>query len=225
MIPIKDKNPSQTVPYLNYLLIGINIVVFAYQFSLGSGVEELYAKYALIPARLVGGLTASHPDLRPLITVFTSMFLHGGFLHILGNMLYMWVFADNIEDKFGHIRFVIFFFLCGALASALHVVIDPHSPVPTVGASGAISGVLAAYLVMFPRTRVVTIIPIFFFLQIAELPAMAVIGLWFVIQFFNGVLSLGYETAGMGGVAWWAHMGGFLAGLVLVFPFRRRAKA
>ena len=136
-------------------------------------------------------------------------------------MLYLWVFGDNVEDKLGHGRYLSFYLLCGLAATVLHIVLDPHSTIPTVGASGAISGVLAAYLVMFPRARVITVIPIFIFLQFAELPALVVLGFWFVVQFFNGLVSLGFETGGMGGVAWWAHVGGFVAGLVLVLPFRK----
>jgi membrane associated rhomboid family serine protease len=136
-------------------------------------------------------------------------------------MLYLWIFGDNIEDKLGHGRYFAFYVLCGLAAGALHVFIDPMSGIPTVGASGAISGVLGAYLLLFPRARVLTVIPVFVFIQLAELPAVIVLGFWFVIQFFNGLVSFGYETGGMGGVAWWAHIGGFLAGLVLILPFRK----
>jgi len=136
-------------------------------------------------------------------------------------MLYLWVFGDNVEDKLGHGRYLVFYLVCGLAASLLHVFIAPSSSMPTVGASGAISGVLGAYLLMFPRARVLTVIPIFFFLQFAELPALVVLGFWFVMQFFNGLISLGYETGGMGGVAWWAHVGGFVAGLILILPFRK----
>jgi membrane associated rhomboid family serine protease len=147
--------------------------------------------------------------------------MHGGWLHLVGNMLYLWIFGDNVEDKLGHIRFLVFYLLCGIAASALHIVLEPTSNVPTIGASGAISGILGAYILMFPRARVLTLIPIFIFIQIAELPAYVILGLWFVLQFFNGMLSLGYANAGMGGVAWWAHIGGFIAGLLLVIPLRK----
>ena len=149
------------------------------------------------------------------------MFLHGGWLHLGGNMLYLWIFGDNVEDKLGHIRYLAFYIVCGLAASILHVFVDSTSIVPTVGASGAIAGVLGAYLLLFPRARVVTLIPIFVFIQVAELPALLVLGFWFVMQFFNGLMSLGYQTAGMGGVAWWAHIGGFVAGLALVIPLRK----
>ncbi len=136
-------------------------------------------------------------------------------------MLYLWVFGDNVEDKLGHIRFLFFYLLSGIAASALHIYFDPMSNIPTVGASGAISGVLGAYILMFPKARVLTLIPIFIFIQLIELPAYIVLGLWFILQFFNGILSLGYTTAGTGGVAWWAHIGGFVTGFVLAIPFKK----
>lgn len=142
-------------------------------------------------------------------------------MHLIGNMLYLWVFGDNVEDKLGSARFTVFYLLCGVIASLVHVSMDPTSSVPTVGASGAISGVLGAYLVLFPKARVLTLIPIFIFLQVAELPALIVLGLWFLLQFINGMVSIGMETAGMGGVAWWAHIGGFAAGVLMVLPLRR----
>ncbi|MFH0989766.1 MAG: rhomboid family intramembrane serine protease [bacterium] len=155
------------------------------------------------------------------IPFVSSLFLHGGWLHLGGNMLYLWIFGDNVEDKLGHGRFIVFYLLTGFSASVLHIVIDPGSAIPTIGASGAISGVLGAYLLLFPGVRVLTVIPIFIFLQFVELPALVILGFWFVMQFFNGILSLGFETSGMGGVAWWAHIGGFAAGLILVMPFRK----
>jgi membrane associated rhomboid family serine protease len=136
-------------------------------------------------------------------------------------MLYLWIFGDNVEDKLGHFRFLFFYIICGIAASSLHIYFDPQSNIPTIGASGAISGVLGAYLLMFPKAKVVTLIPIFIFIQIAELPAFLILGFWFVLQFFNGILSLKFSTAGIGGVAWWAHVGGFVTGLVLVLPFRK----
>lgn len=225
MIPIRDKNPSKTVPYFNFLFIGLNIGVFLYQYSLGSEVEELYRTFALVPSDVSSVFTGGEFTLWPFVTAFTAMFLHGGWLHLGGNMLYLWVFGDNVEDMLGHGRYVLFYLICGLSATVLHIVISPESSVPTVGASGAISGVLAAYLVLFPRARVVTLIPIMIFIQIAELPAVVVLILWFVIQFFNGILSLSSDTGGMGGVAWWAHTGGFIAGLILVIPFRKSNRA
>jgi membrane associated rhomboid family serine protease len=220
MIPLRDRNPSATIPFVNFVLIGINLAVFIYELTLGDDVGSLFMQYGVIPRDVVFALSGTPVDPRPLLTLFTSMFLHGGWVHLIGNMLYLWVFGDNIEDKVGHGRYLIFYVVCGICATGLQVALGPNATLPTVGASGAISGVLAAYLIMFPKVRVLTIIPIFIFLQTAELPAVVVLGMWFVIQFFNGLATVG--RAEMGGVAWWAHIGGFIAGLLLIFPFRRR---
>ena len=221
MIPLRDKNPTRLVPYVNYLVIAANCAVFAYEVLLGSALGAFLSRYSLVPHVFVSAAVGPPYHLFRIFPIFTSMFLHGGWLHLGGNMLYLWIFGDNVEDKLGHGRYIVFYLVCGLIASAVYIFVDPTSSVPTVGASGAISGVLAAYIVMFPRARVTTLIPIFIFLQVADLPAVVVLGLWFVLQFFNGLVSLGYETAGMGGVAWWAHIGGFVSGLVLVFPFRK----
>ncbi len=222
MIPIKDRNPTHRFPIITILIIIVNVVVFLYEVSLDSkGLESFFLAYGVIPFSVIGTFAQGPLDPMAVFPLLSSMFLHGGILHLGGNMLYLWVFGDNIEDKLGHGRFLAFYLLCGLAATLLHVVIDPASTVPTAGASGAISGVLGAYLLMFPKARVVTVIPIFFFLQVAELPALIVLGFWFVIQFFNGMASLGYETGGMGGVAWWAHIGGFIAGLLFVIPLRK----
>lgn len=223
MIPIRDRNPTHKTPVVNIAIIVVNIGVFLYEFSLGAAVQDLFLQFGVIPRQIISDLSDSRYA-SAFIPFFSSMFLHGGWLHVGGNMLYLWIFGDNVEDKLGHGRFVLFYLLCGLAASGTHVLIDPTSEVPTVGASGAISGVLGAYLLMFPRARVVTVIPIFFFIQVAELPALLVLGFWFVMQFFSGLVSLGYETGGMGGVAWWAHIGGFAAGLAFVIPFRKIRK-
>jgi membrane associated rhomboid family serine protease len=221
MIPLKDRNPTKRFPIITILIIAVNVLIFIYQISLGLQWEGFYYKFSVIPSRIVESL---HSEIfRPLtfLTLVTSMFLHGGWLHLGGNMLYLWVFGDNVEDKFGHGRFLVFYLICGITATMLHIFMEPASTVPTIGASGAISGVLGAYILMFPRTRVLTLIPIFIFIQLAELPAFIILGFWFVLQFINGMVSLGYATSGMGGVAWWAHIGGFIAGLLLVLPFRK----
>jgi membrane associated rhomboid family serine protease len=221
VIPLKDKNPTHRVPVVNIALIVANIAVFLYEVSLGPRIEQFFLTFGVVPSDIVESFTSGRFRIGAVSTFLTSMFLHGGWLHLAGNMLYLWVFGDNVEDKLGHGRYLVFYVVCGLAASLLHVFIAPSSSMPTVGASGAISGILGAYLFMFPRARVVTVIPIFFFLQIAELPALVVLGFWFVMQFFNGLISLGYETGGMGGVAWWAHVGGFVAGLILILPFRK----
>ncbi len=221
MIPLKDRNPTRRVPIVNIIIIVLNIAVFMYQVSLGRGLEGFLYKFGVVPDAISNSISTVQLSPKVFFPLFSSMFLHGGWLHLGGNMLYLWVFGDNVEDKLGRGRYLVFYLLCGIAASVAHIIIDPHSTIPTVGASGAISGVLGAYLLMFPKARVLTLIPIFVFLQFAELPALVVLGFWFVMQFFNGLISLGYETAGMGGVAWWAHIGGFVAGMVLVFPFKK----
>ncbi len=202
-------------------VIAANILAWFYQLSLGDRLEPFILTYGLVPADWTLAWSGQGDPVHALTAIVTSLFLHGGWMHLMGNMLYLWVFGDNVEDKLGSFRFVVFYLLCGVLASLVHVSMDPASPIPTVGASGAISGVLGAYLVLFPKARILTLIPIFIFLQVAELPALIVLGLWFVLQFVNGMLSVGSGTAGMGGVAWWAHIGGFVAGMLFVLPFRR----
>jgi membrane associated rhomboid family serine protease len=221
MIPLKDRNPTKLVPFVNVALIAINVVVFAYELAQGEAIGSFIERFAVIPAEITGAL--EHPSfaLRPFEGLFTSMFLHAGWLHLGGNMLFLWVFGDNIEDKLGHLRYLFFYLICGLISSGVYIYVDPHSAIPTIGASGAISGVLGAYTLLFPKARVLTVIPIFIFLQFVELPALLVLGFWFVLQFFSGLASLGYQAARAGGVAWWAHIGGFVAGLILVLPMRK----
>jgi membrane associated rhomboid family serine protease len=221
MIPLRDKNPTHLVPVVNISIIVINIAFFLYELSLGPALDSFFQEYGVVPRLISSAFVNTSFGVSEFISLFSSMFLHGGFIHLGGNMLYLWIFGDNVEDKLGHGRYAVFYLLCGLTATASHIIISPNSSVPTVGASGAISGVLGAYLLMFPRARVITLIPIMFFLQVAELPALVVLGLWFVLQFFNGLAAIGPETAGMGGVAWWAHIGGFVTGLALVAPFRK----
>lgn len=221
MIPIRDRNPSRRTPIFNVALIVVNAAVFVYSQSLGPGLERFYYEFGMVPADVFRAFDGHH-YFDAVLPFFSSMFLHAGWLHLGGNMLYLWIFGDNIEDKLGHGRFVVFYLLCGLAASALHLALAPGSTIPTVGASGAISGVLGAYLVLFPKARVLTVIPVFFFLQVAELSALVVLGFWFVIQFLNGLTTIGAADAG--GVAWWAHVGGFVAGVVLILPFRGIAR-
>lgn len=221
MIPLKDRNPTRRIPIVTIALIAVNVAVFVYEIGLGENLGLFFQNFGAVPRSVVASLTPGQFVPGVVFPLLTSMFVHGGWLHLLGNMLYLWIFGDNVEDKLGRVRFLVFYVMCGFAASSLHVIVDPMSATPMVGASGAISGVLGAYLLLFPGARVVTLIPIFVFIQVAELPALVVLGFWFVMQFFNGIFSLGYETGGVGGVAWWAHVGGFVAGLALVFPFRR----
>ena len=221
MFPIRDDNPSQTVPVVTRTIIAINVAVFLYEISLGSDLRWFFDGWGLVPNRLVSALLGVLPLPGPLATVFTSMFMHGGWLHLLGNLWYLWIFGDNVEDRLGRWRFILFYLTGGVASAALHVALNPWSLAPTVGASGAIAAVLGAYAVLFPRARVVTLIPIFFFFQIVALPALLVLGLWFVFQFFSGTLALG---VGSGGVAWWAHIGGFVFGMIAITMLRRAGR-
>lgn len=208
MIPIKDQIPTRRVPVINYLLIIANIVVFIFQWLAGPNQEAIIYQFALIPAKVTSGL-----DLKDISDIFTSMFMHAGFLHIAGNMLYLWIFGDNVEDSMGHTKYLIFYLFGGLVASVTHIVTNPGSQIPTVGASGAIAAVLGAYLVLYPQSRVLTIIPLGYFMRLTAVPAFIVLGLWFILQIFSGVTSLGGQD--VGGVAFWAHIGGFVTGLVL----------
>jgi len=222
MIPLKDINRSQTTPFVTVILIVANGLIFLYELSLGQrSLSRFLFAFGVVPAfyfdasywQSTGLLSGAFP-------LVSSMFLHGGWLHFLGNMLYLWVFGDNVEDRVGHLGFLMFYFACGLAAAFLHIFTNPASTVPTVGASGAIAGVLGAYLVLFPGARVLTLVPIFFFFQLIELPALIFLGFWFVMQFFSGAMSLAAGGQQMGGTAWWAHIGGFVMGISLVWKRR-----
>ena len=210
MIPLRDVIPSRTTPVITVSLIVINSLVFFYQVALGPAVEEFVLFWGLVPAAF------------SWVTVLTSMFLHGGFLHFAGNMLYLWIFGDNVEDRMGHGRFTIFYLLCGAAAALAQTITDPESVIPMVGASGAIAGVMGAYFVLYPHSRILTLVPIFFFIQLIEVPAIFFLGLWFVMQFLSGIGSIATATGEPGGgIAFWAHVAGFGAGISTVVLFRR----
>lgn len=215
MLPLRDENPTSTTPVVNYVLIAINILVFIFQVMLGSSQDSFVYQFALIPAQITGGL-----GIGDVLDVFTSMFMHAGLAHIGGNMLYLWIFGDNVEDAMGHGRYLFFYLTGGAVASLAHILTNPGSQIPTVGASGAIAAVLGAYLILYPQSRVSTLIFIGYFIRLAMVPAIVVLGLWFVLQLFQGVLTLG--AADVGGVAFWAHIGGFVAGLVLAKVLAKR---
>ena len=224
MIPIGDyAGERRTFPLVTYALITINVLVFFYQVSLPEiRLETFIRQWAAVPREISQGT-----DLEPTIgypiyvTLLTSIFMHGGWLHLGGNMLYLWVFGDNVENAFGQVRFLLFYLLCGAAATFAQIAIDPTSPIPTVGASGAIAGVMGAYLIMFPGATVRTLLILGFFITVTYLPALLVIGIWFVLQIFSGIGSLDVATQQTGGVAYWAHIGGLVAGVVLAFVFRR----
>ena len=210
MIPLRDTIPSARVPVVNYVLVAANLLVFCYEASLGVRQSEALIRH--------WGLTPAHFGFTNL---FTSMFLHGGLLHLLGNMLFLYIFGDNVEDRLGHLRYLVFYLLCGCAAGAAQALSSPGSGVPMVGASGAIAGVLGAYLLLFPGARIVTLVPIFFFVQVMEIRAVFFLAFWFLGQFMLGVSSLGSHGT-TGGVAFWAHIGGFVAGMVLGPTMRER---
>jgi membrane associated rhomboid family serine protease len=219
MIPIRDTIPSSRVPVVTYLLIAANLGLFFYEISLGESLPPFLERYAVVPARLLGGEALS---VRELLTPVTAMFLHGGWMHVLGNMLYLYIFGDNVEDTLGHGRYLLFYIACGAASFAVQIGFQSASTVPNIGASGAIAGVLGAYFLLFPRARVVTLLPLPPF--VFEIPAIVFLGVWFLLQFRGGI-SLG-SAAATGGVAWWAHVGGFVAGVVFlkVFTIRGRGR-
>jgi membrane associated rhomboid family serine protease len=213
MLPLSDHNPRHTTPVINYLLIAVNVAMFVWELSWGDNLERALYQVAFVPAGFwMPGLLIPN-----LVRIFVSMFLHGSFLHIAGNLLYLWIFGDNIEDRLGHFRYLIFYLACGFVATMSHAFVNPGSTVPAIGASGAIAGVLGAYLILFPHAKVTTLIPLFVFITIRELPAIFVLGFWFVLQLFTGVGSL--ADAGqhnLGGVAYFAHVGGFVCGMILI---------
>jgi rhomboid family protein len=222
MIPLRDRNPSGIFPTVTLALIVVNTIVFLYEVSLGPGVGAFIKHFSLVPALVTGNLrygTVTFSD--TVAPFFTSMFLHGGWLHLISNMWFLWIFGDNVEDTLGPVRFILFYFLCGLAAALTHFAVQPESALPVLGASGAIAGVLGAYAVLYPGARVVTLVPIFFFLQIMELPAVIMIGYWFVLQILSGSLEAVSPMRG-GGTAWWAHVGGFLAGMALILLMKPR---
>lgn len=223
MIPLRDDLPTRTTPVVTVGLIVVNVIVFMYEASLGPAAEGFIFSFGAIPANLVHGLKGGAPSILAASSVLTSMFLHGGFMHLAGNMLYLWIFGNNIEDVMGHARFIFFYLICGVLAAYAHAFTDPNSHIPMVGASGAISGVLGAYLVLFPHAKVLTLVPIGFFIQIIHVPAVLVLGIWFLVQFFSGIIGFsGFAGGQGGGIAWFAHIGGFLAGILLIYPFKKK---
>jgi len=214
VLPLKDTVQARSFAIVNWTLIVINVLAFMILLTLGRSAQEFVTTFGLVPARLL-----DHLGLSQLLTVVTSMFLHGGWAHIFGNMLALYIFGDNVEDRMGHGRYLLFYMLCGIAAAAVHIAFNQDSAVPTIGASGAISGVLAAYLLLFPRARVISLVPVFFLPLLMEIPAVIYLGVWFLSQLLNGVLTVVASAEAFGGVAYWAHIGGFAAGLLLVRPF------
>ncbi len=215
MIPINDENPTYSTPIVVYALIAINVIVFLHEMSLGSGLDGFFQLYAVIPQQLSASFNGTPLDqpVPELATLITSQFLHGGLLHIAGNMLFLWTFGDNIEHDLGHVKFLFFYLLCGVLAGLTHWFFGMQSAAPTVGASGAIAGVMGAYLIKYPRAKIVTLLPLFIIWTTVRIPAVFFLGFWFVQQAISSVASLGIQEAS--GVAYWAHAGGFIFGAIL----------
>lgn len=213
MIPLRDTQPSSTTPVVTIGIILVNILVFLHQISLDPyELNHFIARYAIVPDRL------QYSD------IFSAMFMHGGWMHLIGNMWFLWIYGDNVEDVLGHGKYLLFYLLCGFAAAMVHVMIAPYSRVPTLGASGAIAGVMGAYLIKFPHSRIITLVPVFVFLTTMEIPAVFMLLYWFVIQIFSGVGSVGYSNVSRGGVAWFAHIGGFVSGVILVYLLRTRQR-
>jgi membrane associated rhomboid family serine protease len=232
MIPLKDDVPSRSMPIVTVVLIALNVAAYVYQLSLAFAVdaggraaaEAFVFEFGATPCRLTA--TCDRGDFpSPYVTVFTSMFLHGSPLHVAGNMLYLWIFGDNVEDALGHGRFLLFYVLSGVAAAAAQTITGPTSTIPMIGASGAVSGVLGAYLLLFPYATILTLMIFGFFVRSVHIPAVIVLGFWIVLQLINGWLTMSAPAMGRGesgGVAWFAHIGGFLAGMLLLLLFRPR---
>lgn len=242
MFPLRDNIPSRTWPVVNYALIALCVLVFLVQWSSPNDEQTIVEKYGMIPARVThpgepveirelvpvstpAGVraiererVAAEPPIPAWLTMLTCVFLHGGWMHLLGNMWFLHIFGDNVEDRLGHVGYLVFYLLAGLAASLVHLVSGPDSTIPTVGASGAIAGVMGGYFVLYPHARVLAVVPIVFFIQVLVLPAPLFLGVWFLLQFFQGSFAIGGMEAG--GVAWWAHVGGFAAGVLSVLILR-----
>jgi rhomboid family protein len=230
MIPIRDDQPRFSTPYITYFIIALNTVVFLFELWVGfqsqRALNGFIYEFGVVPKHVTGALTGS-PQFNltaAFLPMLTSMFLHGGWLHIIGNMWVLWIFGDNIEDYLGHLPYLIFYLISGIAASITHILLNAGSNVPSVGASGAIAGVMGAYFLLYPRARVLTLVPLIIFFTFWWLPAWIVLGYWFLVQFLVGTTSIGYSSQTSGGVAVWAHVGGFVAGIILIklFPERPR---
>jgi membrane associated rhomboid family serine protease len=214
MIPLRDVIPSRTTPYITVTIILLNAVAWLYEVSLPPReLERFLYFYGVVPA----SFSAS--------TLITSMFLHGSWMHVVGNMWYLWIFGDNVEDRVGHGRFLLFYLLCGVVAAIGQIAVDPASTLPTIGASGAIAGVMGAYFVLYPHSRVLTLVPLIVFWELIELPAIVLLGFWFLMQLFSaGAIAVTASTHGSGGVAFMAHVAGFVTGVLGILVFRRRRR-
>ena len=225
-IPLHDHIRRQSPPVFTFALIIANVLAFLVELSLGPQVEEVVFYLGIIPARYtIPQITFQHTPTGLALPLFASMFLHGGWLHLLGNMLFLFVFGRSIEDRYGHLKFLLLYILGGLAGTLVHIVLNAGSRVPTIGASGAIAGILGSYFISYPSARITTLVPVLFLFWTIEVPAVILLGYWFLIQFFTGFQMQAIETATQGGVAWWAHVGGFVAGFILALimrPKRRR---
>ncbi|HEX7878787.1 MAG TPA: rhomboid family intramembrane serine protease [Candidatus Eisenbacteria bacterium] len=225
MFPLRDTYRSATLPVVTTLLVFLNVGIFLYEMVLGPSLTQFMQKFGAVPVDIVSAV--SEGNVAGLLSLVTAAFLHGGWLHLIGNMLFLWIFGDNVEDRFGHVRFLLFYLAGGIVASVSHLASDPGSTVPTVGASGAVAAVLGAYWFLFPGARVLALVPLGFFIQTAELPARLFLGIWFVLQIVSGLVDSTVIRNAQGGVAWWAHIGGFLFGWLVaagLYRTRRRVR-
>ncbi len=225
MLPLRDHNPGRSIPLVTWGLLATNVLVFLYQLTLEAASEQALYQFVqvmgVIPYEISHGVDLPPPNPGTVyLSMFTSMFVHGGWVHMLGNMWYLFIFGNNVEDSMGSLRFLIFYLICGVVAAGTQIATAWNSQIPLIGASGAIAGVLGAYLLLFPRARVDTLVFMGYFIRVVQIPAVVVLGFWIVLQLFSGAASLGMPSAG--GVAWFAHIGGFAAGALLVNAFRRR---
>ena len=221
-IPLKDLNPRRSYPIVNTTLILLNVLVFFYQYTLPPyAFKTFMIANATVPARFPAWLSGHAPFEAAFLPLLTSMFLHSGIAHIAGNMLFLWIFGDNVEDFYGHFTYLLFYLVCGIGSGLLHVLFNMSSTVPALGASGAISGVMGAYALLYPRSRILTLVFIF----LVPIPAVIILGYWFILQFLSGISSLAVGAGASGGVAWWAHVGGFLLGMLITSMARRGQSA
>lgn len=222
MIPIRHTVPSRTTPFVNRAIVITNGIVFLTQIFLGARTESLINIFGFVPARLTDPGAYGYSVFEVIVTLVTSLFLHGGFVHLIGNMIYLWVFGGAVEDSFGHWRYLMFFLACGAIGSLTHTLLFPASTVPSIGASGSIAGILGAFLVLRPRARILTLFPLVVYWAMAEVRALIFLPIWFLMQFFNGFLAIAAArgTQEMAGIAWWAHIGGFAFGAAVAAIYR-----
>ncbi len=224
MIPLKDENPTKKIPIFNVLLISANILVFIYQnYFVSGGSEPLFFSLGCIPYEFTHFVDIEPTALIPVpLTIFTAMFMHGGWIHLLSNMLFLWVFGDNIEDILGHLKYFSFYIICGVAASLFHIITNVDSQIPSIGASGAIAGVMGAYVFLFPKARIKTLVILVIFIQVIRIPAIILLGYWILIQVVSGVSEFGSRMGS--GIAWFAHIGGFVTGFVLIIKTRKHRK-